>query len=129
MRGLNRNKRRFYYALFTGKTPYVDEYGNTTTEYEVSYSNPVKCYGNISPEKNVDTVAIFGTELKYDRVICLADKAFPVYENSVLWLDTMPVIDETTGQTETPWDYVVSKVARSINGVNVAISRVDVTHA
>lgn len=128
MRGLNRNKRPFWYATYQSKAPYVDEWGNTTTEYTVTYSNPTKVWGNISPEKNTDTVAIFGTDLRYDRVICLANESFPIDENSVLWVDNVPVIDSETGATETPWDYVVSKIARSINGVNIAISKVDVSH-
>jgi hypothetical protein len=127
MRGLNRNKRRFYYALYQEKEQYIDEWGNATSEYAVGYTKPVKYSANISSEKNADTVAIFGTDFRYDRVIFVADKKFPVDENSVLWVDTMPLLDRN-GDTDTPWDYVVKRVARSINGVNIAIAKVIVSH-
>ena len=45
---------------------------------------------------------------------------------SVLWVDTMPELDEQ-GKTETPFDYIVVKVAKSLNVVNVAIRKVDVS--
>ena len=42
MKCLERNKQRFYYCLFAGKTPIVDEYGNETGESIITYGNPVK---------------------------------------------------------------------------------------
>ena len=49
MRCMNRNKIRFFYALYEGRKPITDEWGNTTGEYEIKYSNPTEFHANISP--------------------------------------------------------------------------------
>ena len=46
MRTLLRNKSTFYYASYIGETEIIDEYGNATGEYAVSYSDPIKCKGH-----------------------------------------------------------------------------------
>ena len=48
MRLLRRNKQTIYYALYEGKKPLTDEYGNPTGEYEVLYSEPVLLKINVS---------------------------------------------------------------------------------
>jgi hypothetical protein len=42
-----------------------------------------------------------------------------------MWVDTLPHLNED-GSTDTPHDYIVKKVARSLNGVSIAISKVRV---
>ncbi|MEG1564133.1 MAG: hypothetical protein RR365_10475, partial [Bacteroides sp.] len=69
----------------------------------------------------------------YDKVI-VADNSIPlINEYSVLWIDTMPQLDKTgalaidkSGKVITPYDYVVTKVARSLTGVSIAVSKVKV---
>lgn len=46
MRCLNRNKVRFFYALYEGREFITDEYGNVTGEYMVKYGNPVEFFAN-----------------------------------------------------------------------------------
>ena len=125
MRCLRRNMSDFYYALYAGKTPMVDDYGNKTGEYEVSYENPVPLKANISAARGETISRQFGEDVSYDRVIVMDDPHCPIDEYSILWIDTVPVIDEN-GKTATPHDHVVTKVARSINSVSIAISRVSV---
>ena len=48
MRCVMRNKTSFYYALYTGQTEIIDEYGNATGQYSVQYSDPIKSLGNVS---------------------------------------------------------------------------------
>ena len=45
----------------------------------------------------------------------------PIDEYSILWVDTLPRLNE-----DIPHDYVVKQVARSLNSVSLAVSKVDV---
>ena len=123
MRCMVRNKTAFYYALYTGRNEITDEYGNATGQYSVTYGKPIKAYGNISPVQGIVQTQLFGANTKYDRVIVLDDVHIPIDEYSVLWVDTLPLI-EADGSTSTPHNYEVTKVAPSLNGVAVAISKV-----
>lgn len=125
MRCLDRNKRTFYYSTYSGKSEMIDEYGNKTGEYEITYSNPIKYRGNISSAQGEIESRQFGDSESYDKVIALGKTDIPIDEYSILWVDTLPIISDN-GTTETPHDYIVKKVARSLNSVSVAISKVDV---
>lgn len=125
MRCNRRNKVTFYYALYETKEPITDEWGEMTSDQQVRYGKPVYCRGNVSPAKNVDAVQVFGTELNYDKAIVMSDTKLPVDENSILWVDTLPELDED-GKTTTPHDYIVKRIAKSKNSVAIAISKVDV---
>ena len=125
MRCLTRNKRKFYYASYIGETEITDEYGNVTGEYKVSYSAPIKSFGNISAAQGEMQNRQFGESESYDKVIVLGDSDTPIDEYSILWVDTLPHLNED-GTTDTPHDYVVKKVARGLNGVSIAIGKVDV---
>ena len=124
MRCLVRNKATFYYALYEGQTEIVDEYGNATGQYSVTYSEPVKALGNVSPAQGEMQTRQFGESETYDKVIVLDNPGTPIDEYSILWVDTPPVMDG--GSTATPHDYIVKKVARSLNSVSIAISKVSV---
>lgn len=125
MRGLVRNKIGFYYALYEQKNEIIDEYGNTTGEYEITYRKPVKCKANISAEQGEIQSRQFGDSVIYDRVIVLCDTNIPIDEFSILWIDTLPIINDD-GTTDTPHDYIVKKVANSLNVKTLAISKVNV---
>ena len=124
MRCLVRNKRTFYYASYMGETEIVDEYGNITGQYSVNYGNPVKTLGNVSAAQGEMQSRQFGESESYDKVIVLDDRNAPIDEHSVLWVDTLPHLNED-GSTDTPYDYTVKRVARGLNGVSIAISKVD----
>ena len=125
MRCLTRNKRHFYYALYQGKEPVKDASGNRTGETKITYSNPICFRANISAAKGESETMQFGDNLAYDKVIVF-DKSFPsIDEFSILWVDTVPVI-KPDGTTDTPNDYIVKKVAKSLNHVALAISKVNV---
>lgn len=124
MRCLLRNKRDFYYALYEGKNEITDEYGNKTGEYEVIYSKPIKCRANISAAQGEVESRQFGDSESYDKVIVLDEVNIPINEYSILWVDVTPLIDED--KVTTPHDYIVKEVARSLNTVSIAISKVRV---
>lgn len=123
MRCMVRNKSTFYYASYIGETEIADEYGNKTGEYEVSYSKPIKTLGNVSAAQGEVQNRQFGESESYDKVIVLGDRNAPIDEHSILWVDTLPHLN-ADGSTDTPHDYIVRKVARSLNGVSIAISKV-----
>ena len=133
MRCMSRNKVKFFYALYERKEPIVDDYGNTTGEYEVFYGNPLEYSANISAAKGETQTRQFGENEVYDKVIVADNSVPPIDEYSVLWIDTMPQLDETgalatdeSGTVITPHDYIVTKVARSLNSVSIAVSKVKV---
>lgn len=133
MRCMSRNKVTFFYALYERKEPIVDDYGNTTGEFEVIHGNPLEYSANISAAKGETQTRQFGENEVYDKVIVADNTLPPIDEYSVLWIDTLPRLDETgvlatdeSGKVITPYDYIVTKVARSLNNVSIAVSKVKV---
>ena len=129
MRMMTRNKSVFYYALYDRKVPLIDEYGNETGEYEVIHQNPKAYRANISAAKDEVNTQQFGVNEAYDKVDCP-----PIDEYTVLWVDKVPLTDSkgalvinVFGEVKTPHDYIVKKVARSLNSVSIAISKVNIS--
>lgn len=134
MRCMNRNKVKFFYSLYEGREPITDEYGNVTGEYDVKHGNPTEGYANISAAKGETQTRQFGESETYDKVIVMGNEAPPIDEYSVLWVDTVPQLNEDgslavdeEGNVLTPHDYIVKKVAKSLNNVSIAISKVNVS--
>lgn len=124
MRCLHRNKRKFYYALFKEKVAIKDEYGNDSGEYTVVYEAPVEMKANVSAATGEAQVEQFGNSPLYDKVIITDDVTCPVDEHSVFCIDSAPAYD-TDGNLI--YDYIVKKVARSLNTVSFAVSKVEVS--
>ena len=131
MRCLARNKCTFFYAQQNGQIELIDEYGNATGQYRVSYSNPVEMLGNVSAAQGEMQTRQFGESETYDKVIVLDDPNVPIDEYSILWVDSHPELTikgqlatDDNGEIKTPHDYIVKKVARSLNSVSIAISKV-----
>ena len=123
MRGMVRNKSKFYYASYIGETEIIDENGFNSGEYEVLYTNPIKTNGNISAAQGEMQSRQFGESESYDKVIVLDDINAPIDEHSILWVDTLPHLN-ANGATDTPHDYVVTRKAVSLNSVSLAIRKV-----
>ena len=137
MRGANRNKQDFWYALFSAVSEGTDEYGNIVSQYS-TYGNPVKTSGNISPAKGEVVAMQFGDDDLYDRVIGPLPIDTPIDEYAVLWVDVEPAldgegnlaVDEKTGDVLTPHNYIVRRKASGLpkfGGVMLAIDKVTVT--
>lgn len=126
MRTMTRNRQVFYCAALQGVVMSQDSDGNYV-EDTYTYSNPEKHYGVFSVADGQAQTQLFGANEVYDKVITLNQDENYLDVGSILWVDTMPVIDEGTGKTETPYDYIVTKVAKSLNFVNVAIRKVSVS--
>lgn len=134
MRCMQRNKVKFFYALYEGKEAITDEYGNVTGEYAVKHGNPIEFSANISAAKGETQTRQFGENVSYDKVIAMDNDSPPIDEYSILWIDTTPELNEdgslavdSKGEVKTPHDYIVKKVARSLNGVSYAVSKVSVS--
>lgn len=126
MRTMTRNRRTFYEAALVSSTMGQDTDGNYTEEVK-TYSTPTERKGVITPANGQADTNLFGANEIYDKVITLNLGENYLAVGSVLWVDTMPEIDEETGKTDTPYDYIVVKVAESLNFVNVAIRKVNVS--
>lgn len=121
MRTLVRNRTPFWYALYEGNTPDVDDDGYYTGENSPQYTEAVLYeQGNISAAKGDAQIEQFGNLETYDKVIVTADMECPITENSILWIDE-------TDPTK-PHDYVVTRIGKSINGIAIAVRKVKVEH-
>lgn len=121
MRGLNRWKTPFYYALFESVT-LTDDQGNYTGEPRTTYQDPVKAYAHVSTAMGQAQIEVFGTNLQYDRILFLDDPDCPIDENTVLILDGEPQTDDDGNLL---YDHVVKRVAKSFHNVLIAVVRVD----
>ena len=126
MRGMEQNKQSFWYALYERSEPILDEYGNEVGLKPV-YGSPIKSSGNISTARGSTETGQFGAIAVYAKTINPMPVDCPIDESSVLWLDNVPVIDED-GKTVTPYDYVVTRVACSINHKAYTLKRVEITN-
>lgn len=125
MRCLMKNKQKFYYALFNSKTEVVDDDGYFTGEYKLQYGKPLTAKANISAAKGETTMRQFGEDIPYDKIVVMDNPSTLIDEYAILWIDSLPVL-KRDGTTDTPHDYVVKQVARSINSVSIAVAKVDV---
>ncbi len=124
MKAMKRNKQTFYYALFDGQTALYDEYGNETGEYKTLYRSFAEENANISAASGTSQAEQFGTSVQYDKVIVLDDINCPIDENSVLCIDVEPAFDKDGNPL---YDYVVKRIAKSLNSISIAISKVKVS--
>ena len=92
----------------------------------MKHGNPIEFFANISAAKGETHTRQFGENESYDKVIVLDSDAPSIDEYSILWVDVIPELKED-GTTDTPHDYVVKKVAKSLNVTSIAISKVNVS--
>lgn len=123
MKIMERNKRGFYYLLYAGSEPVMDEYGNEVGT-KVTYSDPVPLRANVSPATGSAQVEQFGNLADYDKVIVTDDMSCPIDETTVLFLDKEPEFN--TGGVPL-YDYRVKRVAASLNSISYAVSKVSVS--
>lgn len=125
MRCLKRNKVSFYYANIIGSEEVTDENGYKTGETRLIYDKPKELTANISVAQGEVVFQLFGGNESYDKIIVSDDVNIPINEYSVLWIDTVPLFDEISKEVITPNDYIVKKIARSLNSISIAVSRVN----
>lgn len=139
MRSLLRNKRVVYFCdPEETNVIVVDSNGNRTGERNTIYSDPVPLNINVSAARGESDVNLFGNADMYDKIMVTADVDCPITENSVLFVDKAPSFTEVRVLQKAQagsvarvylaplYDYVVVRVAKSINGVSFAIKKVPV---
>ena len=117
MRCLNKNKREIHYALYTGEDAIFDEYGNETGEGNPTYGEITRLRCNISAATGEEAVQAFGSFTNYSRVLCVADNACPIAEQTIVWFGI---------STDGPHNYIVTAKADSKNGILYALLEVKV---
>lgn len=139
MRCLKRNQRPFYYCLYKEEIPILDEYGNETGQTIVVYDEAIEMMANISQATGQSNTEQFGNLENYDKVIVTDDLDCPIDENSVLFIDKEPEYKEADYNKATAitfvestvqvpvYDYIVRRVAKSLNSISIAVSKVKVS--
>lgn len=124
MKTMERNKVPFWYLLYDRKEAVKDEDGNETGDYRVVYKEAVFRRENISAATGSAQVEQFGNFISYDKVIVTDDLCCPIDENTVLFIDKEPEYDEDGNPL---YDYIVKRVAKSLNSISYAVSKVNVS--
>ena len=134
MRTLKRNQTPIWYAQYQRQVELTDADGNYTGEQVAIYGPPSMMMANVSPTTGQSYAESFGYLKDYDRVIMTDWMECPIDENTVLWYDkepeTIPAPGGNPGDTvksSTGFNYIVRRVAKSLNSIAIAISRVDVS--
>ena len=117
MRTVKRNKRPVAFAFYEGVTELLDDDGNLTGEYEVSYTEPVKTLMNVSGGRGQADIALFGLTQTFGRTATTEDLETNWNTETVMWIEKDP-------DTE-PFDYRVVAVSRTINQVVLALAEVE----
>lgn len=128
-----RNKKTIYYRNNLGEQPLKDADGYYTGETAIIYSDPLPLRMNVSEAKSrmdrlgsATYIDPYGLELGYNKVLATCDMNCPIEEASVLYIDRMPELKED-GSTDTPYDYVLVQIKKSLNNILYAVKRVDVS--
>lgn len=124
MKIMERNKQEFHYCLYINSDPIIDAEGNETGEHKVGYEAAVAMKANISAATGYAQVEQFGNFITYDKVIVTDDLSCPIDEHTVLFVDKKPEYDKEGNPL---FDYTVRRVAKSLNSVAIAISKVTVS--
>jgi hypothetical protein len=141
------NDTDFWYCLLDPAIEHVviDENGNETGEILPHYNEAVSYFANISPATGQAQTEQFGNLDSYDKVIVTRDVDCPIDENSVLFIEKEPeytevvtheiiegnalYADDEIAQVTYRMpknDYIVKRVAESLNGIAIAVRKVDV---
>lgn len=124
MKTMKRNQVPFWYLLYDREEYFKDEYGNESGELTIFYKPAVKMEANVSAATGSAQVEQFGNFAGYDKVIVTDDLSCPIDENSVLFIDKEPEY----AKDGTPlYDYIVKRVAKSLNSISYAVSKVSVS--
>lgn len=118
MKTLARNKQKIYYANRTTEEPILDEDGLMTGDDQFGYTTPEELKINVSPASGAIVLQAFGVTEQYDKVLITDDLNCPLDEHSHLWVGI---------ETALPYNYVVTRMSKSLNSVVIALTQVDVS--
>lgn len=127
MRTTQRDKRAIWYALYQGVTDAVDEDGNLTGEHPVSYSSPVKARMNVSGGRGQAAIEEFGIDNPFTRTAVTDDLTTAFDTDTIFWFGISPYESDADQTPTVPHNYRCTGVARTINGVTIALAEVNVS--
>lgn len=148
MKTLRRNKQKIWYCTYTGEiVEILDENGNRTGEKIPMYDKWQEYDVNVSPATGLSVSEQFGNLDNYDKVLVTDDTNCPITESTVLFVDKDPGLDVIETHFVVPatalladdeiapieyavpdYDYIVRRVAKSLNSVSIAIAKVRGKH-
>ena len=102
MKLMKRNLSPVHYCLYSDRVPLLD-----TDGYATGYAQ-VNMFGNLE---------------SYDKVLITDDMMCPIDENTVLFVDKAPEFKDG----KPLYDYTVRRVAKSLNAISYAVSKVKVS--
>ena len=124
MHTLSRNKQTIYYATLTGKTELVDDHGNRTGQFRLSYSEPVLARMNIRWDDGAVQLEGFGLNVSARRRMVTDDMNCPIGVGTILWIGIEP---EDNGVAN-PHNYVVAAAPeKSLNHIVYIVEEVNVS--
>ena len=125
MRLLKRNLRTIKYALYQSKTNIVENTQDAweTGEKALAYSQPVELECNVSSAMGRTAIEMFGDLRNYEKIIVTDDTNCPINEQSILFVD----VPGEAVDGKYVYDYIVRRVAKSLNCIAYAVSHVDVS--
>lgn len=116
MRNLSRNKSSIYYALYDSKSEVQDEDGLYTGDNAPSYTAPTEIRASVSAARGTSDIDLFGVNISYTKTVIVDDMECPIDEHSILWIGVTP---------DSPHNYEVVQVAKSLNHISYAVQEVD----
>lgn len=119
-----RNLTKIWYCLFKERANLYDDDGYETGEPAIKYEKPESLKCSVSAAKGNAQVETFGNLESYDKVIITDKMDCPIDENSVLFVDKEP---EFFNGKPIGYDYKVIRIAKSLNLISIAISKVKIT--
>lgn len=124
MRGLKKNKRDMYYALYKEDIPIYDESGFEELEGKPGYDKPVPFKASLSTGQSDAEESPFGKDVKYDRVISTCETNLPINENSLVWYKNTPVYNADGTVNPDSADYeVAAPPLDGLNSLRIAIKK------
>ena len=141
MRLMQRNLKPVWYCLYYGQRPVTEE-GYETGETAIIYGDPTLLMCNVSPATGAAQQEMFGVIENYDKIIVTDKMDCPINENTVLYIEEKPVralmLKLQFGinpfgdlgfrsKVTNKYNYVVRRVAKSLNYISYAISKVEVS--
>jgi len=124
LRTTQRDKRTIWYALYQGVSEVVDEEGNYTGEYTVSYSQPVKARMNVSGGRGQAAIEAFGIDNPFTMSAVTDDLTTPFTTDTIFWFGVTP----GASYDDVPHTHKCTGIARTINGLTLALKELDVSH-
>ena len=133
MQGLCRNRRKVFYANWTGgRTERVDYMGHRLGRYQNVYGPVQEMWVNVSTTSGLTNNNLsgkverhaYGQQKDYTATINPLPDSCDMDENSVLWVDVVPEI-KPDGTTDTPYDHVIVRIAEALNWRACQVQKVD----